>query len=148
MTHSLGEAWNVRNDLERDNLVNFIDEERKGKRLLVTVRDASKRSLNQNDMKEQQVAVIAEQLYGGDEDYARREAKYLCGVPILYRDDPKFKMVCDKALSNLTHEERIEAMEFMPVTSLMSKSQMKEYIDKVFDKYASRVVWGDLVEGR
>lgn len=108
------------------------------------VKEIIPRSIEQNDMKEMQVKYIAEQVHGGDEDAARREAKYLCGIPILCRDDPEFMAFCEMALAHLVHEERIEAMAYVPVTSIMSKKQMKEYIDKVFDKYAPQVDWGDL----
>lgn len=122
--------------IERDGHVNlsYADE-------TIKVTPCSLRSLDQNDMKERQVHEIAVQLYGGDEDHARREAKYQIGCRILMRDDQKYREFF-QAISHLTHEQKLKAMDLIPVTSVMNKTQMTEYIERVFQYYAEKgVAW-------
>ncbi len=107
-------------------------------------KELSIRTISQNDMKEQQVHMIAKQIYGGDENWTRNELKYRCGIPILCRDDADFLAFCEVALKHLTHEQRIQAMEYVPVTSQLGVKQMSEYIEKVFMMYAERVDFGEL----
>ena len=112
----------------------------------LSAKEISVRTVSQNDMKEQQVHTIALQLYGGDENWTRNELKYRCGVPILCRDEPEFLAFCEVALKHLNHEQRIQAMEYVPVTSRMGVKQMSEYIEKVFMMYAEKVNFGTLGE--
>lgn len=141
-----GTMWKCTSNHEYDEFIKFVSEQKsERKRLAFRILDQTKRTLPQNDMKELQVKIIADQVHGGDEDEARREAKYLCGVPILCRDDPEFKAFCALALKHLSHEERVKAMKHVPVTSRMSPGQCKEYIDKVFDKYAEQVDWSEVL---
>lgn len=72
--------------------------------------------------------------------------KYYCGCPILMRDDKRFAKFCKEGLGHLSTEEKIEAMDFVPVTRLMTVTQMRECIDRVFDKFAESVDWGDLIK--
>jgi len=115
-----------------------------GSHKTIRVEEMSIRSLDQNEMKEMQVKYVASQLNGNDEHSTRLELKYRCGIPILCRDDEKFLGFCKMALSPLSYEERVKAMEFVPVTSEMGVKQMSEYIEKVFDMYAEQIDWGTL----
>lgn len=61
------------------------------------------------------------------------EAKCYCklhfGVPIMRADDEKFRKLYDKAIKGvLSYEEKLGAMIYLPVTSLMNKEQMFQYL--------------------
>lgn len=68
---------------------------------------------------------------------AHREAKLRCGVPILRRDSEPFRDVYDRLIKPLPIEEKVQAMDLINVTSIMSKDQASEYMDAVWDHFAS-----------
>lgn len=69
----------------------------------------------------------------GDRTAAECQAEWKLryGVPILRRDSAEFRAFYDKALRGLSYEMKIEAMEWVPVTSMMKVRQMVEYLDTV-----------------
>jgi len=67
---------------------------------------------------------------GHGEDYERRNCKLVYGVPILL-DDADFNEFYATALMPLSHELQLIAMEFVPVTSLMSTKQFAHYLDLI-----------------
>lgn len=72
---------------------------------------------------------------------ARRYCKLHFGVPIIRSEDEEFRDFYDRALkSNLTYEEKLEMMDFLPVTSLMNKVQMTRYLDNMQQHYAEQGV--------
>ena len=77
----------------------------------------------------------------GDVDMyeVHRENKYHIGCPILMRDSPKFASAM-RLWSPMTYEEKIDAMEYLDITSIMSVPQMKEYMDAVYRKYTAKGV--------
>ena len=96
-----------------------------------------KRSLPQNDLIYELYTVIAQQKE--DESIAdiRRECKLRIGVPILRASNDQFRNLYDKAIKGgLTYEEKLAAMDILPVTSLMTKAQGTEYIDTVIREYS------------
>ena len=144
-----GTFWIVNSDEKYGNfLTELAGEYKKHRYLKIQVRNGKKRTLNQNDMSFEQYTRIGEQLYGGDTELARRECKLEIGVPILRRDEEKFRDIYDKYLRSASYEEKMELMGMMQVTSLFTTTQHKEYIDRTFDKYADRVQWGDLSQGQ
>lgn len=107
--------------------------------LTVTIREGVIRTNPQNDA-----------VWAANEDIARhrgdvtandvhRENKLLIGCKILMRDDPVFAEFVRK-LSHLTYEEKLEAMDILPVTSRMTKKQASEYLDEVMRVWAQRGV--------
>lgn len=99
----------------------------------------AKRSLDQNAM----AFALYKQIGGQCEDQSiveiRRECKLLYGIPILRAEDEKFRAMYDKSIKyNLTHEEKLEAMEWFPVTRLMSKKQFTEYLDTIIREYSKQ----------
>ena len=141
-----GEFWKVRNEYQLKNLIAEIEKKFDELRnIQVQISDGRKRSLGQNDLKEVQYEYIAAQL-GEPVNDVRREAKYLIGCRILCRDDPEFKEFCKVALSHLNHEQRLKAMDIVPVTRRMTKTQAREYIDGVYKHWADVVDWGGFEE--
>lgn len=107
-----------------------------GKRVRVQI-VPEKRSLDQNSMIYAVYKQIAEQLEDQSIQDVRRECKLRYGVPILRAGDAKFKAMYDKAIrGNLTYEEKLQAMDYLPVTRLMSKEQGTEFIDTVIREYS------------
>jgi hypothetical protein len=75
----------------------------------------------------------------------KRFCKLHFGVPILRAEDEGFRKLYDKAiLSTLSYEEKLEAMDILPVTRLMKKKQMARFLDSVQGHYAEL---GIILEG-
>ena len=53
------------------------------------------------------------------------------GVPILRADSAEFRAFYDKALKPLPYPLKIQAMEYVPVTSEMKVRQMVRYLDTI-----------------
>jgi len=73
---------------------------------------------------------------GHDRHYERCLCKYLYGIPIL-RERKEFNEFYEAALDNLDYRQKLDAMEFVPVTSLMTTKEFAEYLDTVDRESAS-----------
>ena len=69
------------------------------------------------------------------------------GVPILRAEDEKFREFYDGSLKLLTYEKKIKAMEFVPVTSLMTKEQKSAYLVAVQADFMARGVRLEFPQG-
>lgn len=106
--------------------------------MTVQVKDGRNRSLQQNALLAKWYGEAAEQL--GDRTFAevRAECKLTMGVPILRRDDERFRETYDRVLKPLTYEEKLRLVEMteLPVTRCFSVRQMREYMDAVSQHFA------------
>ncbi|MEO7345376.1 MAG: hypothetical protein ABIU85_11135 [Methylotenera sp.] len=62
------------------------------------------------------------------------------GVSILRAEDEEFRAFYDLAIKCLGYEEKIVAMRFVPVTSLMTTGQLNQYLKAMQDGFADRGV--------
>ena len=100
-----------------------------------------KRSLPQNDLIYELYTIIASQKEDESIADVRRECKLRLGVPILRAENEEFRAMYDKAFKGgLTYEEKLAAMDILPVTSLMTKEQGTQYIDSVIREYSKQGV--------
>lgn len=98
------------------------------------------RSLTQNALQHVWYNDIELSGYSRSRD-ARRYSKLHFGVPIIRSEDETFRNFYDAALkNNLTYEQKLEMMDFFPVTSLMNKLQMTRYLDAVQQHYSEQGV--------
>lgn len=65
---------------------------------------------------------------GHGEKFERHVCKLTYGVPILL-DDADFNAFYAEAIQPMPYEKRLAAMEYLPVTSLMSVKQFAHYLD-------------------
>ena len=63
------------------------------------------------------------------------------GIPILRAEDAEFREFYDGALKGLAYEHKLQAMKYLPVTSLMTKDQLSKYLEAVQRDYATRGVY-------
>lgn len=107
-----------------------------GKPFVVQVVQA-KRTLDQNAISHAIYTQIASQLEDQTVQEVRAECKLRFGIPILRAGNPDFKAMYDKAIrATLSYEEKLKAMEFLPVTRLMDKAQFSEYLDCVIREFS------------
>ena len=130
-------TWDLSSEVVQQNFLAHVGQLRlAGKKPLFQQVD-EKRSLDQNSL----IYAIYKQIAEQAEDQSLREIRHECklrfGVPILRAGNEKFKAMYDKAIKEtLTYEEKLEAMEFLPVTMLMTKPQGTEYIDTIIREYS------------
>ena len=67
----------------------------------------------------------------------KSECKLLYGVPILRAEDDQFREFYDGAIKKaLSYEQKLAAMRFIPVTSIMNKNQMYRYLTDMQTAYS------------
>jgi len=89
------------------------------------------RSLDQNALAHKWAGEFAAQI--GDRTAAEvyAEWKLRIGVPILLAENAGFKEFAHKALKHLSYADRLQAIEYVPVTRLMTVPQMRQFMDAV-----------------
>lgn len=113
-----------------------------GIKYVVTLKKhTKKRTINQND----QVYVWYEQLARElTEDSAqgwRRFCKLHFGVGILRAHDAEFRELYDKCIkSTLNYEEKLQAMDVLPVTSRMTTELLNLYLEAMQEHFLKRGV--------
>ena len=115
----------------------------------VSVTTGKARSLSQNAIAHAWYGQVAAEEREYTPGHVKRLCKYHFGLPILRAEVDKQGLpteqaikigeFCDNILSKLTYEQRIEAMEFFPVTSLMKTKQLSEYLEHIQAHYLGRV---------
>ncbi len=98
------------------------------------------RSLDQNSLSHAWYEQLAQEL---KEDTAlgwKAYCKLHHGVPILRAEDPEFREFYDGAVKGMPYERKLTAMKFLPVTSLMNKHQLSQYLEVVKADFAGRGV--------
>lgn len=102
---------------------------------------SKKRSLDQNALKSVWYREAA-LMIPSDEETEERFCKLHFGVPILRAENEKFRKLYDKVMGRgftiLTYEEKLEAMDILPVTSLMQTDQMTDYLNRMQVHYAKQ----------
>jgi hypothetical protein len=88
------------------------------------------RSTQQNNLQFKWLQDLERQGDMSLEEY-RRYCKLHFGVPILRKYDPEFREWYNEVLLHRTYEQKIKAMDYMPVTRLMKVKQMQEYLDEM-----------------
>jgi hypothetical protein len=100
------------------------------------------RNLDQNALVHALYADIAQALPDHDALGWKSYCKLHHGVPILRAEDDDFRAFYDGAMKKaLSYEQKIEAMKFVPVTSLMTKSQLSKYAEAVRHDFSGRGVY-------
>ena len=100
--------------------------------------NADLRSLDQNAISHAWYEQLARELPEDDARGWKRMCKLHFGVPILRAEDEHFREFYDGALKSLTYEQKLAAMEYVPVTSIMSKAQLSRYLEDMRESFASQ----------
>ena len=95
------------------------------------------RTSDQNTMAFALYRQISEQLEDQSINDIRAECKLIVGVGLLRKSDEDFHAFYSMGLQHLTHHQKLAAMEFIPVSSLMSKAVFSEYLDEIIRKYSA-----------
>lgn len=109
--------------------------------LQVSVKAGTDRSLDQNAISHAWYGQLARELREDDALGWKCFCKLNFGVPILRAEDEEFHTFYDAALKlTLRYEEKLAAMKFIPVTSLMKTPQFSRYLEAMQEHFLHRGV--------
>ena len=106
----------------------------------IQVKSGADRSLDQNAISHAWYEQISRELAEDSPEGVKRECKLHYGVPILRAEDDDFREQYDRIIKGrFTYAEKLEIMDWLPVTSLMTTKQMTRYLEAVQEGYRGRV---------
>lgn len=134
-------TWTLNSETSLQSCIGDLREMwRQRKFLTVTAKVGRKRSLNQNDISHAWYAQVANELREDTALGVKRFCKLHFGVPILRAEDEEFRAAYDGAIKgSLSYEQKLAAMDILPVTSRMTTIQLKQYTDAMQEHYRGRV---------
>jgi hypothetical protein len=106
----------------------------------MSLRTGKARSLNQNDISHVWYEQLARELREDDALGWKCYCKLHHGVPILRTENADFREAYDSAIKGLGYEQKLKVMRLLPVTSLMTKTQLTAYLEAVRDDFYKRGV--------
>ena len=107
--------------------------------LRLDVKTGKDRSLDQNAILHAWIAQIANELREQTAAQIKAECKLVYGVPILRAEDEEFREFYDRAIKWMTYEQKLDAMAFVPVTSIMTVKQLSQFLAGMQEGYRGRV---------
>lgn len=129
----------VENEKGRESLIKLVQ----GYKLpmAVTIIKGRGRSLAQNRLQRLWLNEAAEQLEEYTAEEYRGYFKLTLGVPILREEDEVFMEAYDRVIMPLNYENKLLAMQVplsFPVTSIMTTTQKKRYLDEMYIKLTAQ----------
>ena len=91
--------------------------------------DDEDRSLKQNRLAFLWYRIRGSEL-GHSRHYERALCKFLFAIPIL-REHKDFNKFSETALNHMSYQQKLDAMEFVPVTRLMNVKEFAEFLNTV-----------------
>lgn len=109
--------------------------------LRVTIKTGKDRTLDQNAISHAWYEQIARELREDTPEGVKLECKLLFGVPILRAEDEEFREMYDASMKRyLSYEQKVRAMRYLPVTSLMTTMQLSRYLEDMQRHFDQRGV--------
>ena len=112
---------------------------REHKYLRVSIKAGKDRSLSQNALEHTWFNQIANELREQTAAQVKAECKLNYGVPILRAENEEFRVFSNMALRHLTHEQRLVAINFIPISSIMTVDQLSQFLKAIQSAYEGRV---------
>lgn len=97
--------------------------------LKITIKIGKSRSEQQNDISHVWYDQLSRELREDNALGWKAYCKLTIGVPILRAEEEEFRANYDASVRHLTYEQKLKAMHFIPVTSLMTKAQLSQYLE-------------------
>jgi hypothetical protein len=110
------------------------------KYIQVNIIEGKSRSISQNSISHAWYEQVARELREDDARGVKRYCKLHFGVPLLRAEDDEFREAYDGSiLRTLSYEQKLLAMDVLPVTSRMTTAQLSRYMEDVQKHYRGRV---------
>ena len=106
----------------------------------LTLKTGKARSIPQNSISHEWYGQISRELREETPLAVKNFCKLHYGVPILRAENAEFRTQYDTVLKPLSYDKKLLAMNFLPVTSLMTKDQLSQYLAAMQEAYAGRGV--------
>lgn len=106
-----------------------------------------KRTNDQNRLLWEWITQVAKH-QGETKEDVHRESKLSIGCPILFRDNEGFAEFYRRVLAPQDRADRLKAMDFIDVSSVMTTKQMVEFMDEFEKKWRMRGVPLTIPEAR
>ena len=130
----------VNSDTSLQNAIGDIRELYNAHKFLrVSVKTGKDRSIPQNSISHKWYKQVANELREDTPLGIKQFCKLHFGVPILRAEDEEFRTLYDLVIKPLSYERKLAAMSAWPVTSLMNKSQLSQYLTAMQQGYDGRV---------
>lgn len=130
----------VNSDQSLSNAIGELREAFKAHRFIrLTVKAGKARSIDQNSISHTWYEQVSRELREDTPLEVKNFCKLHYGVPILRAEDEEFRNLYDLVIKPLPYEKKLAAMSAWPVTSLMTKAQLSQYLEAMRAGYADRV---------
>ena len=117
------------------------------KYLKVSIRTGKDRSLSQNAIAHAWYQQVANELKEDDALDVKCYCKLHHGVPILRAEDAEFREMYDSTIKGMHYEQKLKVMKYLPVTSLMTVTQLSKYLEQVQEDFLRQGVKLEFPEG-
>lgn len=107
--------------------------------LEVSIKEGKGRSVEQNAVMHGWFGQVARELREDDARGVKRFCKLHFGVPILRAEDDEFRDAYDRVIRPLQYEQKLVAMDILPVTSRMTTLQLDRCMADIQSHYAPGV---------
>jgi len=135
-------AWTINSDSSLQAFLGDIrDIYKLNKFVKISAKVGKARSLDQNAISHAWYEQIARELKDDDLIGWKAYSKLHHGVPILRLEDDQFKAFYDAAIKPLTYEQKLSAMKYTPVTSIMTKPQLSKYLEAMQSDFMAKGVY-------
>jgi len=130
----------INSDQSLSSAIGELRDQFKSHRFLrVSIKTGKDRSLDQNSISHAWYEQISRELREETPLGVKNFCKLHYGVPILRAENEEFRQQYDTVLKPLSYDKKLLAMNFLPVTSLMTKAQLSQYLEAMQSAYANRV---------
>lgn len=130
----------INSDTSLQDLIGELRETYRVHRFLnVTYTTGKARSLDQNAIGHAWYEQVSRELREDTALGVKQFCKLHYGVPILRAESGEFRALYDMVIKPLTYERKLAAMSAWPVTSLMTKDQLSQYLTAMQQGYAGSV---------
>lgn len=134
-------AWTINSEPALQSFIGDMrDLFRSHKFVKVSAKVGMARSVDQNAISHAWYEQIARELREDDALGWKSYCKLHHGVPILRAEDEQFRGFYDASIKRMTYEQKLQAMKFVPVTSLMTKPQLSKYLEALQGDFHQRGV--------
>lgn len=108
--------------------------------LEITIKEGKGRSVEQNAVMHGWFGQVARELREYDARGVKRFCKLHFGVPILRAEDDDFRAAYDRVIRPLPYDDKLVAMDILPVTSAMTTIQLDRCMTDIQDHYRKQGV--------
>lgn len=133
----------INSDMSLQSVIGELREMYRNHRYVkVSAKAGKARSIDQNAISHAWYEQIARELREDDTLGWKGYCKLHHGVPILRAEDEQFREAYDATIKAMTYEQKLLAMRMLPVTSLMTKTQLSKYLESMkadFDRRGVRL---------